>query len=355
MRKSLSVILSVCALILVVSTRMNGQDVSFSQMYASPLYLSPSFTGLTNGTRLALNYRDQWPGIPNTYSTVAFSADHFFEDYSSGVGVLFLRDNQGSGQLVRQDIGVSYAYEIEVVRDIFVRPGILFKYAEQKIDPSRIELPDQIGPDGNLLPGAITTYVKENYNKFDAAASAMIYSDFFWFGVAVDHLIKNDIGFTDVETSDPIKTSVYAGYKYRYKESRRSSDEQSVTLAMNYRMQQDYNQLDIGTYWYINPLEVGLWYRGIPGVSTAGLVNNDALIMILGVHLGPVRFSYSYDLTMSELAGYSNGANEFSILYRFGQSSKKKSYRGAMPCSEPGVSGAYSGSRHRRHRSRKIF
>lgn len=337
------------------TSQMSAQDVSFSQTYASPLYLSPSFAGLSDGSRLTLNYRDQWPGIKGAYKSIAFAADHYFSDYKSGLGLLFVRDDQGSGQFVKQDFGLVYAYEIEVMRDIYVRPGIQFKYAEQKIDPTRINAPEDINQEtGEHLPGGSSLVARENYKRFDASASAMIYSDFFWGGVTVDHLVKNDVGFTDLETNVPIKTTVFGGYKLRYKEGGRKHDEQSVTLALNYRMQQHFNQLDVGTYWYINPLELGLWYRGIPFASSGGLENNDALIMIFGLTLGDIRFSYSYDLTLSDLAGHSNGANEFGIMYRFNSGYKKKSYRGAMPCSQTGYSGASGGAKYRR-KARKIF
>lgn len=331
-----------------------AQDVSFSQAYASPLYLSPSFAGLTDGSRLVLNYRDQWPGIPGTYSSVAFSVDHFFREYSSGLGLLFVRDDQGKGQLVRQDFGLAYAYEFEVFRNIFVRPGIQFKYAEQKIDPSKLIPPEDINPDdGTYLPGS--SYIAtESYKRFDATASAMVYSDFFWGGVVVDHLVKKDIGYTDIETYLPIKTTVYGGYKIRYREGGRKHDEQSVTVALNYHNQGKFNQLDMGAYWYINPIEMGLWYRGIPGVSSEGYNNSDAIIMILGITVGDIRFSYSYDYTLSGLAGSSNGANEFAIMYRFNRGYKKKSNRGAMPCSQSGYGGSSGGSKYRRS-SRKIF
>jgi len=329
------------------------QDALFSQSYASPIYLSPSFTGLTDGSRLVLNYRDQWPGIPGTYSSVVFSVDHFFREYSSGLGLLFVRDDQGKGQLVKQNFGLAYAYEFEVFRDIFVRPGIQFKYAEQKIDPSKLRPPEDINPDdGTYLPGS--AYIAtESYKQFDATASAMIYSDFFWVGIVVDHLVKKDIGYTDIETYLPIKTTVYSGYKIRYREGGRKHDEQSVTVAMNYHNQGKFNQLDVGAYWYVNPLEMGLWYRGIPGASS-GLTNNDAIIMILGITVGNIRFSYSYDYTLSALSGSSNGTNEFAIMYRFNQGYKKKSKRGAMPCSQSGY-GRTSGSSKYRRSSRKIF
>ncbi|MBI9064430.1 MAG: PorP/SprF family type IX secretion system membrane protein [Marinilabiliaceae bacterium] len=353
--KPLSWLFKVFVLCLICNCNMQikAQDVSFSQMYASPLYLSPSFAGLINGTRLSMSYRDQWPGVPNTYKTYAFALDHFFMEQNSGVGLMFLRDDSGNGQLVRQDISVLYSYEIEVTRDIFVRPGIQFKYAERNLNLLDAILPSDQGSDGSLNPGSGSGSDNDNHKQIDAAASAMIYSDYFWAGIAVDHLIRSDIGVTDIETYQPIKTSIYGGYKHTYREGRKKRDEQSLTLAFNYRMQQGFNQLDIGTYWYINPLELGLWYRGIPFASESGLMNNDGLIFILGFNVGPVRCAYSYDLTLSDLGGMSNGANEMTLIYRFNQTYKKKRSRGAIPCWEPGNSSG-SGSKYRR-RSRKIF
>ena len=334
---------------------LKAQDVMFSQPYAMPLYLSPSFTGLTDGSRLSMDYRDQWPGIPGTYRSFAFAADHFFRDYSSGLGLLMVRDDQGGGQLTKMDIGLLYAYEFEVTRDIFVRPGIQFKYAEQKLDPSSLIPPEDINPDdGTILPGNSSYIITDSYKRFDATASAMIYSDFFWAGVSVDHLIKKDIGFTDIETYLPIKTTIYGGYKIRYREGGRKHDEQSITVAANYFMQGKFNQLDLGLYWYINPFEMGLWYRGIPFATSDNLSNNDAMVMIIGLTFGNIRFAYSYDYTMSDLSGSSNGANEFSIMFRFNKGYKKKAKRGAMPCSSPGTYNSSGGSKYKR-RTRKIF
>lgn len=38
---------------------LKAQTTQFSQFYASPTNLGPSFAGLTQGSRISLNYRDQ--------------------------------------------------------------------------------------------------------------------------------------------------------------------------------------------------------------------------------------------------------------------------------------------------------
>jgi len=312
---------------IITGGEIKGQDVSFSQVYSSPLYLSPSFAGFTSGGRIALNYRDQWPGISNTFRSYAFSYDEYLSGYNSGLGLLFLRDDQGGGQLVTQNLGVVYAYELAITNNIFVRPGLQFQYAERKIDPSRLS---QVGPGGETFPWINAEFPIEQYRKLDASASAMIYSDFFWAGFTLDHLVKNDVGFTDIESSLPMKTTVFGGGKWVYQEASRGRDEQSASLAFMYRRQLSFQQLDVGVYWYTNPIEVGVWYRGLPVISSESLTNNDALIFSLGLNVGTIHFAYSYDLTLSGLAGYSGGSNEFSLIFRFNRGPVLNPTRGVV-------------------------
>ncbi len=341
--------------LLLSSVLGRAQDISFSQNYASPLYLSPSFTGLTEGSRLALNYRDQWPSIPNTYRTMSFSFDHYFSDYNSGLGFLYFRDDQQKGALINQNVGLSYAYEVYVSRDVMIRPGIQFKYAQSFIDPSKGTLGTNYDTNGNLVSGEGIVVAQDKINKFDAAASVMIYSNFYWGGVTVDHLVKNNNSFTDIEPISGMKITVYGGYKWVYKEGRRHNPDQSVTFAFNYRNQDYFNQLDFGAYWQYNPIELGLWYRGLPTKNKSQLSNNDAIIAIFGIHIGRTRIGYSYDLTLSDLAGNTGGAHELSIMYTIPSYHKPKINRSAMPCSQPGYWSAGPSRSKVRNRTRKIF
>ena len=69
------------------------------------MYLAPSFAGATQQHRIASTYRNQWPGIPNSkLVTYLFSYDHYFANFNSGVGFLFMRDVAGSGNLSTTNI-----------------------------------------------------------------------------------------------------------------------------------------------------------------------------------------------------------------------------------------------------------
>ncbi|HRX13148.1 MAG TPA: type IX secretion system membrane protein PorP/SprF, partial [Draconibacterium sp.] len=46
-----------------------SQDVSFSQFFANPLHLNPAFSGSVGIPRIALQYRNQWHGFNNAFTT----------------------------------------------------------------------------------------------------------------------------------------------------------------------------------------------------------------------------------------------------------------------------------------------
>ena len=65
-----------------------SQDLHFSQYYSSPLYLNPAFTGAIPEYRAVVNYRIQWPSLPNAFNTYAFSFDYNPRKYNSNFGLL---------------------------------------------------------------------------------------------------------------------------------------------------------------------------------------------------------------------------------------------------------------------------
>jgi hypothetical protein len=78
-----------------------------------------------------------------------------------------------------------------------------------------------------------------------------------------------------------------------------------------------YDQLDFGMELYVDPIILGLWYRGFP--TRIGLPNNEALIGLIGFSFqSGLDLGYSYDFTLSQL-GWRNsgGAHEVSLRYSF--------------------------------------
>ncbi len=129
-----------------------SQDPTYSQFYANPLYLAPSFAGATEEYRLGLNYRNQWPAIPGVFHTYSISFDRAMPNFNSGLGILASYDVAGSGELSTTNIGLLYSYDFNISRDWHIRPGVHFKFYYLGLDIYKLVFNSQMTGSGtNLL------------------------------------------------------------------------------------------------------------------------------------------------------------------------------------------------------------
>jgi len=308
---------------------LQGQDPQFTQFYANPLYLAPSFAGATLQDRASMVYRNQWPELQGTFVTFTFAYDHFFESFNSGVGFLFLRDVAGSGNLSMTNAAVQYSYDIKINNWWHIRPGLQVVYTQQGLDYNQLVWGSQLTTTGTGS-GAIPE-PEETKADIDAGTSVLAYSDRYWFGFAVDHLLTPNYGLWYENADWPIKYSVFGGAQVVHKGRLLSPIEESLSLAFYFRHQYLYKQLDLGLYWYKAPLMLGFWYRGIPmvGMDKRG----DALAFLVGYKMDQIRVGYSYDFTISNLVSSTGGAHEISIVYEF-KTTRKRVKKRMIPCPE---------------------
>jgi len=300
---------------------LQGQDPQFTQFYANPLYLAPSFAGATQQDRVSMQ---------GTFVTFTCAYDHFFESFNSGVGVLILRDVAGSGNLSLTNAAFQYSYDIKINNWWHVRPGAQVVYTQQGIDYAQLIWNTQLNQSGTIGPGTEAPPL-ETASAVDFGTSALAYSDMFWFGFSVDHLLRPDYGLWYADARWPIKVSVFGGAQIIHKGRLLSPIDESLSLAFNFRHQYLYNQLDLGLYWYKAPLMLGFWYRGIPFISNDK--KGDALAFLVGYKMDQVRVGYSYDFTISNLVSSTGGAHEISVVYEF-KTTRKRLKRRMVPCPE---------------------
>jgi len=317
---------------------LRGQDPQFTQFYANPLYLAPSFAGATQQDRISAVYRNQWPELNNVFVTYSFSYDHFFENFNSGIGVLVMRDVAGTGNLGILNAGVQYSYDIKVTEEFHLRPGIHFNYTQAGLDFHKLIWNDQL-TSGGVGGGTIEQPPAESYKPdVDFAASLLGYTDRAWFGFSFDHLLRPNYGLYNNDARWPIKFQAFGGYQVVKKGRLLSPVDETLSLAFYFRRQYIYTQLDLGVYWYRAPLMVGFWYRGIPfwkGDNPAYQKDprGDALAFLIGYKMNQLRVGYSYDFTISNMVSSTGGAHEISVTYEF-KSTRKKSKARMVPCPE---------------------
>ncbi len=325
---------------------INAQDVHFSQYFTSPLTLNPAMTGLVNKDfRIASNYRTQWGSITsNPYETFTVSADgsmfknKFKNGDAMGVGIMFLNDKAGAGQLTNQTLGLSLAYHhaLGAQKNQYLSIGLQTNLTDQFIDFRKLVFGDQWDPVSGSASGTTAENFnsdQEGYTDFNTGImytgnindNATIYGGFGFY-----HITKPSYSFQNGANKLNHRYSVYFGgsvditdYSVFYGSAnyQRQGPQQEFLLggAAGFIMNPHHDRDEENQVFY-----VGAWYR-----------YKDALIPYVGLELKNFTVGFTYDATVSGLAQPTNnqGAYEISLIFNgmYPKSNPRQRYNFACP------------------------
>ncbi|SHG50425.1 type IX secretion system membrane protein, PorP/SprF family [Chryseolinea serpens] len=314
----------------------SAQDPQFSQYYQAPLYLNPGFTGITPQQRIVLNHRIQWPSLPQAFQTSAFSYDIFVNELRSGFGLLVTTDKMGSAGWRTTTASLLYSYKIKLTEKIVFSPGLSFGYGTNGLDRSKLRLGDGLEYDGISLDPDVNKLGRQSY--FDFGSGFLLYSKSLWLGASFAHMNRPNLSVLNDVSRLGMKTAIHGGIRLDLSGGLSNRGRASyLTPSFIYRMQGNtFTQLDLGLNYHVDPISVGVWYRGKPFQKTViNSITQDALILYLGLYFKSLTIGYSYDFTISEMQTASGGAHEISIVYEFNSKpsnkSVKKKYK-LIPC-----------------------
>lgn len=289
-----------------------GQDPTFSQFYANRLYLNPAFAGTANCPRLTLNYRNQWPGIDNSFKTYTASYDQQIDAISGGLGVQLMSDQAGEGVLQTTSASFMYSYEFAVNRKFSIRSGFQGTLVQKSIDVSNLRFGDMIDARRGFVYQSQEQIKSDNVLYPDFSFGMLGFSEKTYFGFAVHHLTAPDEGFIG-QSILPRRITGHFGAVLPM--GIRNED---MTWSPNviYQAQGGASELNLGLYISKGPLVLGTWYR----VS-------DSFIALLGIQKDSYKIGYSYDLTTSLLSDKAAGSHEISFSYVFPCRPKKVKFQ----------------------------
>jgi type IX secretion system PorP/SprF family membrane protein len=319
---------------------VQGQDQQYTQFYASPLTLNPAFAGTSMQSRAAMNYRNQWAGLPKAFVAYSASFDHFVSEINSGFGLVINHDRAGTGALSYTSAAFQYAYEIKLSRKLSLRPAISFGFGSTYLDVDRLTFGDQLargdGADNTLDPDR-NRFAQEPVAAADFGSGIVLFSEKFWFGAAMHHINEPVQSVIGNDTRLPRRFTAHGGFRFKLADGGAFSTRQYLIPAFHYQSQGMFDQLDLGFYYEYNPITFGLWYRGLPGIKSNELsyINHDAAAVLVGYEINNYRFGYSYDVTISKLSSRSGGSHEVSLVIEWAnKKSKRKNKRRVMPCAK---------------------
>jgi len=315
----------------MLSVSMPGQDPIFSQFYAAPLQTNPAFAGVTDGPRISLNYRNQWPNWPNAYITYSATYEQPVDALSSGFGLRILSDEAGDGIYRTNQIAGTYSYEVAASRDLFFKIGFEVGVFQQRIAWYQLIFGDQLDPINgfNTENGVPFTEEQrppnESVSSLDIGTGLLVFYNNFYGGISVKHLNRPNENVLPIDQNlsigRPQRLTVHGGAQISLQPGNKREGAAFISPNFLYINQGNASQLNIGAYAGHESVFGGLWYR-----MTGD--NVDAAIFLVGYKVGKLRIGYSYDLTVSGLsAGVTGGSHELGLSLTFDNSERRRRNR----------------------------
>ena len=310
------------AIITFCAITVKGQDLHFSQFFNNPLLTNPANTGFIPDAdyRLGASYRNQYSSIlASPYKTMSIYGDaqvfrNKIENGWMGLGGAILRDVAGTGGLTSTKIYGSVAYHQMLGESSLLSAGFNVGWANKSVDQTKLLFPDQF--DGQFFDTKIPTSAQlssNNVSYFDLQAGinyAFFPSENVYInaGYSIHHINTPKEDFFENDGNERIARRQIAFLNGLFK----VAENVIVNPNIYYTNQQDASELVLGMNAAYNLSEngskqiiAGLYYR-----------YGDAFIPMVGLEVNNLRFTFSYDATVSTLKNYNRtmGATEFNLM-----------------------------------------
>jgi type IX secretion system PorP/SprF family membrane protein len=134
-------------------SKISAQDIHFSQVNETPLFLSPANTGFFNGyVRSIANYKSQWAAMNNAFQTMAIALDGgLFRSKKRkaflGLGLTIFRDQAGAAKLRKTTIQLNASGLVKLGYRSALSAGVAFGSAASNANYNNLTYASQF--DGN--------------------------------------------------------------------------------------------------------------------------------------------------------------------------------------------------------------
>jgi len=306
------------------STTLHAQDLNFSQFFNSPLTTNPANTGFIPDAdfRLGAQYRNQWSSVMTVpYKTTSVFGDaQLFRDRLEngwlGVGGVILSDVAGNGSLRSTKVYGSVAYHQMLGNSSLLSAGFNLGYAQKRIDPTRLKFPDQFDGkffDSNIPTAAIPLVNSASYFDMQVGMNYAYFPQeniYINAGYSIHHVNRPRETFFGDNTENGTVSMRHIGFvnailkvneKVILSPNIYFSSTQTKATELTGGLLANYNLSEAGE----KQLIAGLYYR-----------HKDAAIPMLGFEVNSLRFTFSYDATLSNLNNFNGyrGASEFTLI-----------------------------------------
>lgn len=314
---------------------VKAQDIHFSQVFETPLFLSPANTGFFNGYfRAIANYRSQWSAMGKPYQTIGLSLDGgLFKSKKRkafvGLGLTVFNDKAGYAGLSKTTALLNISGILKLSRRSVFSVGLAGGADATNGNYSKLTYANQF--DGNTIDPAKASGENVVYRQFTTTdiAAGMAY-EFSTVKVDQDHddMKSFKISFGAFHLNKPVQ-DYGAGSSYRLPVKYVGAlttlydfedTKFTVTPAFIIQKQAQAWEYVTGTYLKyrtgtgtkvtgqktVNAIGLGVFYR-----------SNDAFITKLVYEMGDYAIGVAYDFNVSGYRSASKYMGGFEVSLRY--------------------------------------
>lgn len=268
------------------------QEPQFSQNMFNILSVNPAYAGSNDAICAIALYRNQWVGWAGAPKTMQLSVDGPVKFLRGGVGLTLINDELGADKTFGAKL--AYAYRTDIGPGhlgVGISAGMINKtLLGTKLNPFTND-----GSDGAI------PVTDDNRTTSNLGFGLYYNTDILYFGLSASQLLESEVNYTIGDITLKRHYYLTAGYNIRLTPSLELIP--SVWLKTDgAKLQGDIN----ATAMYNNQFWGGITYR-----------LQDAVVPLIGVQLNNIKIGYSYDITTSEVKGYSSGTHEIILGYCF--------------------------------------
>jgi type IX secretion system PorP/SprF family membrane protein len=289
--------------------------------------MNPAFTGTSEYPRVVTNYRNQWPKNGNTFVTYNITYDNYIKSMKGGIGFQLLYDRELNGVVNSINTAFFYSYHIKASDQLFFTGALQAGFIFKQFNTSGLIFPGMIDQGTGNISGYYPLPVEDGQKIFpDISVGMAGQSGDVYFGAAVHHLTQPDQSIIEGDQVGrlPMKLTLHAGAKMHKFHRLLFSKEFTLSPNVIYQQQGSFKQLNFGLYMIEKWLTFGAWYRNNLSVRP------DAAIAMVGYTSDRFQLGYSFDFSLSNLAAYSYGSHELSLIFFFGQDSHRGLFNETM-------------------------
>ncbi len=351
----LSLLAFVSAAAVALPTKeVQAQDPRYSQYYQAPMRLNPAMAGVFDGIwRVGANFRTQWGSVlggQNAYYTYSVGGEYklpVFRDDYVGLSFSALTDVAGGGQYNVTDINIGATYQKKLTGGgrsyrpaltSYLVAGAQVGFGQRSVRWIDLTYSTQYVLDDNSYnPGAASGEDRGSLRN------TKIYPDLsaglLWYGVmgkrksiyagfGMFHINRPEISLINRSATSASlerlysRFTVHAGGEFLIGGPNSPISLlpgavgmfQGPSMEINFGIGAKYQAARYDDFAF----RLGVWTRLVNRQEID--IDNDALVVSMGLDYQAFQFAISYDINTSTLMAASNGLGslEFSILYTHG-------------------------------------